>query len=153
MKIRQLHILRTKYAICKIMCKPCNKRYVGETGRSLTQEPKNTKKNVKTAGRFTRTQKEKAEQDQLNQSSHWSFAKETITSWTRTTLKSWERRQTQQTDEGGDRDQKAGQGHHQPLLQLPCSHTPGALSSRNHQEMEGVANLPGLSGPSGWLSL
>lgn len=53
--------------IYEIPCKSCNKTYVGETGRSFNTRKKEYQKECEkeTTGRLTRTQKEKAQQEQL----------------------------------------------------------------------------------------
>ncbi len=53
--------------IYEIPCKSCNKTYIGETGRSFITRRKEHQKECEkeTAGRFTRTQKQTAEQENL----------------------------------------------------------------------------------------
>ncbi len=53
--------------IYEIPCKSCNKTYIGETGRSFITRRKEHQKECEkeTAGRFTQTQKQTAEQENL----------------------------------------------------------------------------------------
>ena len=63
-KIDQDHKCNVIY---EIPCRSCNKTYVGETGRTFSTRKKEHQKECEkeTAGRLTRTQKDKAEQENL----------------------------------------------------------------------------------------